>query len=85
MAKVGDEYQDGMVEHDLHVGELLKLLDELQLTNNTIVLYSTDNGPTLQYMARCRHDTVSWRKEFEWEGAYRVPAFVRWPGKFPCW
>jgi arylsulfatase A-like enzyme len=77
-----DEYSDGMVEHDLHVGQLLKLLDELGIANNTIVFYSTDNGP--HYNTWPDAGTMPFRSEknSNWEGAYRVPAFVRWPGHF---
>jgi arylsulfatase len=79
-----DEYSDGMVEHDGHVGELLKLLDELGIANDTIVLYSTDNGP--HYNTWPDAGTMPFRSEknSNWEGAYRVPAFVRWPGRFPA-
>ena len=45
LGPTGNEYQDGMVEHDMHVGQLLKMLDDLGIVNNTIVFYSTDNGP----------------------------------------
>jgi len=77
-----DEYSDGMVEHDLHVGQLLKLLDELGIANNTLVFYSTDNGP--HYNTWPDAGTMPFRSEknSNWEGAYRVPAFVRWPGHF---
>ncbi|MEM6332369.1 MAG: arylsulfatase [Planctomycetota bacterium] len=79
-----DEYSDGMVEHDMHVGELLALLDELDIADNTIVFYSTDNGP--HYNAWPDAATTPFRSEknSNWEGAYRVPAFVRWPGTFPA-
>lgn len=79
-----DEYSDGMVEHDAMVGELLKLLDELGIADNTIVLYSTDNGP--HYNAWPDAGTTPFRSEknSNWEGAYRVPAFVKWPGHFPA-
>ena len=79
-----DEYADGMVEHDMHVGELLDLLDELGIADNTIVQYSTDNGP--HYNAWPDAGTTPFRSEknSNWEGAYRVPAFVRWPGHFPA-
>jgi arylsulfatase A-like enzyme len=79
-----DEYGDGMVEHDAQVGELLELLDELGLASNTIVFYSTDNGP--HYNAWPDAGTTIFRgeKNSNWEGAYRVPAFVRWPGHFPA-
>jgi arylsulfatase len=77
-----DEYSDGMVEHDTMVGELLKLVDELGIANDTIVMYSTDNGP--HYNTWPDAGTMPFRSEknSNWEGAYRVPAFVRWPGKF---
>ncbi|MCP4952778.1 MAG: arylsulfatase [Proteobacteria bacterium] len=80
----GNAYHDGMVEHDMHVGELLDLLDELGITENTIVLYSTDNGP--HYNTWPDAGTTPFRKEknSNWEGAYRVPAFVRWPEKYPA-
>ena len=66
------------------VGELLKLLDDLGIANDTIVLYSTDNGP--HYNAWPDAGTTPFRSEknSNWEGAYRVPAFVRWPGQFPA-
>src|SRR6266705_2729132 len=79
-----DEYGDGMVEHDMHVGELLKLIDDLGLANDTIVQYSTDNGP--HYNTWPDGGTTEFRSEknSNWEGAYRVPCFVRWPGHFPA-
>ncbi len=73
-------YADGMVEHDKHVGQILDKIDELGLTENTIVMYSSDNG------AEC----FSWpdggstpfrnEKNSNWEGGYRVPCVIRWPG-----
>ncbi len=77
-----DEYSDGMVEHDMHVGELLELLDELGIANDTIVQYSTDNGP--HYNTWPDAGTMPFRSEknSNWEGAYRVPNFMRWPGHF---
>jgi arylsulfatase A-like enzyme len=80
----GNEYQDGMVEHDMHVGELLKLLDELGVADNTIVFYSTDNGPHFNTWPDAGTTIFRSEKNSNWEGAYRVPAFVRWPGKFPA-
>ncbi|HET7291053.1 MAG TPA: arylsulfatase [Vicinamibacteria bacterium] len=79
-----DEYSDGMVEHDMHVGELLRLIDDLGLAGDTIVFYSTDNGP--HYNTWPDAGTMPFRSEknSNWEGAYRVPAFVRWPGHFPA-
>jgi arylsulfatase len=79
-----DEYSDGMVEHDMHVGELLKLVDELGIANDTIVMYSTDNGPHYNTWPDAGTTPFRSEKNSNWEGAYRVPAFVRWPGKFPA-
>ncbi len=80
----GNEYHDGMVEHDMHVGQLLDLLDELGIANNTVVMYSSDNGP--HYNAWPDAGTTHFRSEknSNWEGAYRVPTFFRWPGEFPA-
>ncbi len=80
----GDVYHDGMVEHDQHVGELLKLLDDLEIADNTIVMYSTDNGPHFNTWPDAATTPFRSEKNSNWEGAYRVPAFVRWPGKFPA-
>lgn len=79
-----DEYSDGMVEHDGHVGELLKLLDDLGLANDTIVFYSTDNGPHYNTWPDAGTTPFRSEKNSNWEGAYRVPAFIRWPGNFPA-
>ncbi len=79
----GNEYHDGMVEHDMHVGELLDLLDELGITDNTLVMYSTDNGPHFNSWPDAANTPFRSEKNSNWEGAYRVPAFVRWPGHFP--
>lgn len=80
--KHGDsEYIDGMHEHDDHVGKLLKALDDMGLADDTIVLYSTDNGP---HMNTWPDGAMTWfrsEKNTNWEGAFRVPCFVRWPGK----
>jgi len=73
-----------MVEHDMHVGELLTLLDELGVAENTIVLYSTDNGPQYNTWPDAANTPFRNEKNSNWEGAFRVPAFVRWPGKFPA-
>ncbi len=78
-----DEYSDGMVEHDMHVGQLLKLLDDLKIADNTIVMYSTDNGPHYNTWPDAGTTPFRSEKNSNWEGAYRVPAFVRWPGHFP--
>lgn len=79
-----DEYSDGMVEHDMHVGELLKVLDELGITDNTIVMYSTDNGPHFNTWPDAATTPFRSEKNSNWEGAYRVPTFVRWPDHFPA-
>jgi arylsulfatase len=79
-----DEYSDGMVEHDRHVGELLKLLDDMGIASNTVVFYSTDNGPHYNTWPDAGTTPFRSEKNSNWEGAYRVPAFVRWPGKFPA-
>jgi arylsulfatase len=82
--KGNDEYSDGMIEHDAQVGDLLKFIDELGITGDTIVQYSTDNGP--HYNAWPDAGTTPFRSEknSNWEGAYRVPCFVRWPNHFPA-
>jgi arylsulfatase A-like enzyme len=80
----GDEYEDGMVEHDMQVGELLKMLDDLGIANNTLVMYSTDNGPHFNTWPDAAITIFRSEKNSNWEGAYRVPTFVRWPGQFPA-
>lgn len=77
-------YPDGMVEHDGHVGELLDLLDELGITENTIVMYSTDNGA--EVFSWPDGGTIPWKgeKNTTWEGGFRVPCFIRWPGRIPA-
>lgn len=77
-----DEYSDGMVEHDMHVGQLLDLLDQLGIAEKTVVMYSTDNGPHYNTWPDAGTTPFRSEKNSNWEGAYRVPAFVRWPGHF---
>jgi len=77
-----DTYSDGMVEHDRHVGKLLDKLDELGIADNTIVMYSTDNGPHYNTWPDAGTTPFRSEKNSNWEGAYRVPAFARWPGHF---
>ncbi len=75
-------YNDAMVAHDEQVGVLLKKLDELGIADNTIVLYSTDNGPHFNAWPDAAITPFRSEKNTNWEGAFRVPAFVRWPAKF---
>ncbi|HET6475129.1 MAG TPA: arylsulfatase [Thermoleophilia bacterium] len=76
------EYNDGMVEHDRHVGAILDKLDELGLAEDTIVMYSTDNGPHYNTWPDAAITPFREEKNTNWEGAYRVPCFLRWPGKW---
>ena len=76
-----DEYADGMVEHDMHVGQLLDLLDELGIADDTIVHYSTDNGPHMNTWPDAAMTPFRGEKNTNWEGGWRVPSMVRWPGK----
>ncbi len=76
-----DEYADGMVEHDMHIGKFLALLDELGIADNTILFYSTDNGPHYNTWPDAAATPFRGEKNTNWEGGWRVPAFVRWPGK----
>lgn len=80
----GDEYHDGMVEHDMHIGQFLDLLDELGIAENTIVMYSTDNGPHFNTWPDAGYTPFRKEKNSNWEGAYRVPAFARWTGTWPA-
>jgi arylsulfatase A-like enzyme len=75
------EYHDTMIEHDKHVGVLLDKLDELGIAEDTIVLYSTDNGVHMNTWPDGGMTPFRNEKNSNWEGAYRVPAVVRWPGK----
>jgi arylsulfatase A-like enzyme len=79
-----DEYGDGMVEHDMHVGELLKLIDDLGVADNTVVQYSTDNGPHYNTWPDAGTTPFHGEKNSNWEGAFRVPCFIKWPGHFPA-
>ena len=76
------EYADGMVEHDLHVGMILDKLDELGIADDTIVMYSTDNGPHYNSWPDGAISPFRSEKNSNWEGAYRVPCFLRWPGHY---
>ena len=76
-----DEYSDGMVEHDRHIGQFLDKIDELGIADNTIVFYSTDNGPHMNTWPDAAMTPFRGEKNTNWEGGWRVPAAVRWPGK----
>ena len=74
-------YHDTMIDHDKNVGTVLDKLDELGMTDNTIVMYGTDNGPHMNTWPDAAMTPFRNEKNSNWEGAYRVPAMVRWPGK----
>lgn len=74
------EYHDAMIDHDKNVGTVLKKLDELGISDNTIVMYGTDNGPHMNTWPDAAMTPFRNEKNSNWEGAYRVPAMVRWPG-----
>jgi arylsulfatase len=73
-------YADGMVEHDGMVGELLDKLDQLGIADNTIVMYSTDNGAEIMLWPDGGMTPFRGEKNTQWEGGYRVPTVIRWPG-----
>jgi arylsulfatase len=77
-------YNDVMVAHDEHIGEMLDKLDELGIADDTIVMYSTDNGPHYNSWPDAGITPYRSEKNTNWEGGWRVPAFVRWPGKIPA-
>ena len=78
------EYHDTMIDHDALVGDLLGLLDELDIAEDTIVIYSTDNGPHMNSWPDAGTTPFRGEKNTNWEGAYRVPEMIRWPGKIPA-
>ena len=77
-------YHDTMIDHDRHVGRLLDKLDELGLADDTIVMYSTDNGPHMNTWPDAAMTPFRSEKNTNWEGAFRVPMMVRWPGHIPA-
>ena len=74
-------YHDTMIDHDKNVGTVLEKLDELASPTTRIVMYSTDNGPHMNSWPDAAMTPFRNEKNSNWEGAYRVPAMVRWPGK----
>jgi arylsulfatase A-like enzyme len=77
-------YHDTMIDHDRTVGRLLDTLDDLGLADDTIVLYGTDNGPHMNSWPDAGMTPFRNEKNSNWEGAYRTPAIVRWPGRIPA-
>ena len=75
-----DIYHDVMIDHDKNVGTVLDMIDKLGIGDNTIVMYSTDNGPHKNSWPDAATSPFRSEKNTNWEGAYRVPAMVRWPG-----
>jgi arylsulfatase len=73
-------YHDTMIDHDRNIGTVLKALDDLGIANDTFVMYSTDNGPHMNSWPDAAMTPFRNEKNSNWEGAYRVPAMVRWPG-----
>jgi arylsulfatase len=78
------EYHDTMIDHDQHVGDLIDKLDELGIADDTIVFYSTDNGPHANTWPDGATTPFRSEKNTNWEGAFRVPAMLRWPGHIPA-
>ncbi len=76
----GNDYADGMLELDDNIGKLMKMLDDLKIADNTIVIFTTDNGPNQFSWPDAATTPFRSEKNTNWEGAYRVPAFIRWPG-----
>jgi arylsulfatase len=76
-----DPYSDRMVVHDEQIGQILDKLDELGIADNTIVMYSTDNGPENDTWPDGANTPYRGQKDSNWEGGWRVPSFIRWPGQ----
>jgi len=74
-------YHDTMVDHDKNVGQMLNLLDEMDIADNTFVMYSTDNGPHRNSWPDAGTTPFRSEKNTNWEGAFRIPLLIRWPGK----
>ncbi len=78
-----DIYGSGLMEHDGHVGQLLKLLEDLGIADNTIVVYTTDNGAMVSWWPDAGATPFRGEKATTWEGGVRVPLLVRWPARIP--
>jgi arylsulfatase A-like enzyme len=78
------DYHDTMIDHDRHVGHVLDKLDELGIAENTIVIYSTDNGPHMNAWPDGAMTPFRSEKNTNWEGAFRVPQMIRWPRRIPA-
>ena len=76
-----DEYTAGMIEHDMDIDIFLDLLDELGIADNSIVYFSTDNGPHMNKWPDAAMTPFFGEKNTNWDGGWRVPSMVRWPGK----
>jgi len=74
-------YHDVMIDHDRNVGTVLDKIDQLGIADNTIVMYSTDNGPHMNSWPDAAMTPFRSEKNTNWEGAFRVPALIRWPGR----
>ena len=74
------EYADGMIEHDNTVGSILKAVDDMGIANDTIIIYTTDNGPHENTWPDSAMTPFRSEKNTNWEGAFRVPCLIRWPG-----
>jgi arylsulfatase A-like enzyme len=77
-------YHDTMIDHDQVVGALLDKLDELGIADDTIVIYSTDNGPHMNTWPDAGMTPFRSEKNTNWEGAFRIPEMIRWPGRIPA-
>ena len=77
-------YHDTMIDHDKNVGEMLDHLDALGIADNTVVMYSTDNGPHMNSWPDAGMTPFRSEKDTNWEGAFRIPLVIRWPGRIPA-
>ena len=77
-------YADAMIEHDKNVGSILNIIDKLGISDNTIVIYTTDNGPHVNSWPDAGITPFRGEKNTNWEGGYRAPAMIRWPNKIPA-